>query len=230
MKGQWGLMLLIGIVLLILAALIILLSVRGITFRVKKVACVGDSITKNGYWEDNLQKSLSAERYEVAGFGVNGATALAAGIDNDTSEKGYTLQPEYDDSLAYQPDIVVIMLGTNDSKPFNWEMPDNANAAQFRADLTALVESYKALKSKPRIYLALPPTAFSDFAQIQNETIENDIIPAIREVAAATGAAVIDTHSVNKNAQDDFIDGVHPSSDAGRELLAQTVANAILGK
>ena len=90
MKGQWGLMLLIGIVLLILAALIILLSVRGITFRVKKVACVGDSITKNGYWEDNLQKSLSAERYEVAGFGVNGATALAAGIDNDTSEKGYT--------------------------------------------------------------------------------------------------------------------------------------------
>ena len=116
MKGQWGLMLLIGIVLLILAALIILLSVRGITFRVKKVACVGDSITKNGYWEDNLQKSLSTERYEVAGFGVNGATALAAGIDNDTSEKGYTLQPEYDDSLAYQPDIVVIMLGTNDTK------------------------------------------------------------------------------------------------------------------
>ena len=230
MNGQWGVMLLIGIVLLILAVLVIMLAVRGITFRVKRVACVGDSITKNGYWENNLQKSLSAERYEVKGFGVNGATVLAAGIDNDTSEKGYTLQPEYDDSLAYQPDIVVIMLGTNDSKPFNWEMPDNANAAQFRADLTALVESYKALKTKPHIYLALPPTAFSDFAQIQNETVENDIIPAIREVAAATGATVIDTHSANKNAQDDFVDGVHPSSDAGRKLLAQTVANAILGK
>ncbi len=84
MKGQWGVMLLIGIVLLILAVLVIMLAVRGITFRVKRVACVGDSITKNGYWENNLQKSLSAERYEVKGFGVNGATALSAGIDNDT--------------------------------------------------------------------------------------------------------------------------------------------------
>ena len=230
MKGQWGLMLLIGIVLLILAVLVIFLSLKGIAFRVKKVACVGDSITKNGYWENNLQKSLPAEKFEVQGFGVNGATALAAGIDNDTSEKGYVLQPEYDESLAYAPDIVVIMLGTNDSKPFNWEMPDNANAAQFRTDLTALVNSYKALKSKPRVFLALPPTAFSDFAQIQNDTIENEIIPAVREVAAATGASVIDTHSVNKNAGDDFVDGVHPSSDAGRKLLAQTVANAILGK
>ena len=31
MKGQWGVMLLIGIVLLILAVLVIMLAVRGIT-------------------------------------------------------------------------------------------------------------------------------------------------------------------------------------------------------
>lgn len=230
MKNQWGVLLVIGIVLLALAVLVILLAVRGITFRVKRVACVGDSITRNGYWENNLQNTLPADRFEVQGFGVNGATALNAGIDNDTTEIGYVLQSEYEDSLAYAPDIVVIMLGTNDSKPFNWEMPENANAAQFRADLTALVNSYKALGSKTKVFLALPPTAFTEFAQIQNDTIENEIIPAVREVAAATGVTVIDTHSANSDAVNEFIDGVHPSSDAGRELLAQAVSDAILGK
>ena len=226
MKGQWGLMLLIGIVLLILAALIILLSVRGITFRVKKVACVGDSITKNGYWEDNLQKSLSAERYEVAGFGVNGATALAAGIDNDTSEKGYTLQPEYDDSLAYQPDIVVIMLGTNDSKGYNW-VSDMDNPRQFIIDTTDLVRSYQQAASAPTVFLALPPTVFKPFAGITNEVIEGSVIPALRQVAADTGAVLIDTHAATKDAAEHFTDGVHPSDLAGKKCIADAVAAAI---
>ena len=211
----------------------------------KHIVCFGDSNT-HGYcadpndtadrtdrfnederWTCLLQKALG-EEYLVLEEGLSGRTTV---FSDPLHECMSGLDVIYSTLMSHEPvDLLIIMLGTNDSKPFNWEMPDNANAAQFRADLTALVESYKALKTKPHIYLALPPTAFSDFAQIQNETVENDIIPAIREVAAATGATVIDTHSANKNAQDDFVDGVHPSSDAGRKLLAQTVANAILGK
>lgn len=230
MKAQWYWVLLIGVVLLAVAACLIVLSVKNITFRVKKVACVGDSITKNGYWEDNLQGQLSTELYTVQGFGVDGATGLAKGIDNDTSDKGYVVQEEYAASLEYLPDVVVVMLGTNDSKSFNWEMPENANAEQFREDVTALVRSYQKLSSKPQVYIALPPTVFSTFAQIDNDTIEEQIIPALREVAAGTGAQIIDTHAANANAEDEFTDGVHPSSDDGRRILAKAVAKAIKGK
>src|SRR5438270_834071 len=82
-----------------------------------KVACVGDSITQGSGLQENtyplqLQRMLGSN-YEVRNFGVGGATLLEQG------DKPYIQQKLYQDSLAFQPDVVVIMLGTNDSKPQN---------------------------------------------------------------------------------------------------------------
>ena len=189
-----------------------------------KVACVGDSITKNGYWENNLQGALS-KKYTVEGFGVNGATALYFGKDNGNF-KAYVDQPEYRKSLSAGADIVVIMLGTNDSKGYNW-VSDMDNPRQFIIDTTDLVRSYQQAASAPTVFLALPPTVFNPFAGITNEVIEGSVIPALRQVAKDTGAVLIDTHTATKDAAEHFADGVHPSDAQGKKLIADAVAAAI---
>ena len=191
-----------------------------------KVACIGDSITTSGFWHNNLNGMLDTD-YQVAGFGVNGATALSCGIDNDQSGKSYIDQAAYRDSIDFAPDIVIIMLGTNDSKSFNWYNPQNTDGAEFIRSYTDLVEAYQALPAMPKVILALPPTAFSNLYQISNETIENSIIPAIEHVAELTGSGIIDIHSATSSYKDDFADGIHPSTDAAKDAIALKYAAAV---
>src|SRR4051794_25029443 len=87
-----------------------------------KLACVGDSITFGAGIQDRDHDSYPAqlgrmlgEAWDVRNFGVSGATMLKKG------DKPYDKQKAYRDALAFKPDVVVIMLGTNDSKPQNWD-------------------------------------------------------------------------------------------------------------
>lgn len=192
-----------------------------------KVACVGDSITFGGYWED--LKRLLDDRFKVMGFGENGSTVLFDGLDNGDIPKAYKDQLVYESSQLYKADIVVIMLGTNDSKECNWSQTEKSDGKLFIDNYIELVKSYQSLETEPMVFLALPPTAFSDIYGISNTTIEEDIIPAIEVVAAATGAVIIDTHSANVECGEaDYFDGVHPSSLEGRRVLAEAVKKAVL--
>ena len=119
-----------------------------------RVACVGDSITyghgiKN--WKKNnypavLQKELG-NTYHVNNYGVSGYTV------QDDGDKPYTSLKQYQQSLDYNPDIVVFMMGTNDSKPYNYKTP-----GKFRTDLENILYSYEEVGSK--IYLCTPATSF----------------------------------------------------------------------
>lgn len=192
-----------------------------------RVVCIGDSITKGGYWNDRFGGNLG-EGYEVIGLGVNGATGLASGIDQGRP-LAYVDQDEYALSLRYAPDVVVIMLGTNDSKGVNHKQIMADGGAQYKRDIAAIIQSYQVLKTNPIIYLALPPTVYREKTteSINNENLEATIIPLLLEVAAETGVRVIDTHAVTANMSECFPDGVHPNAD-GKAVIAQTVAQAIL--
>ena len=191
-----------------------------------RVVCVGDSITKNGYWENNLQEALPQD-YVVEGFGVNAATALRYGMKNDGTPMGFVDTEAYADSLRTVPDIVVIMLGTNDAKPINWE-GDMDNPHQFIIDTTELVRTYQQMDSAPTVFLALPPTVHRTYSTITEEALAQKVIPALRQVAKDTGAVLIDTHTATKNAAEHFADGVHPSDAQGKKCIADAVAAAIL--
>ena len=57
----------------------------------------------------------------------------------------------YQDALAFNPSIVVIKLGTNESNSFNWKYK-----ADFTKDLQKMVDAFKALPAQPKIYLCYP--------------------------------------------------------------------------
>ena len=183
------------------------------------VATVGDSIT---YGPNELTKNRETDTYPaqlqvklgnvftVKNFGSNARTLLSSG------DYPYKEDPVFAESIKANPDVVVIMLGTNDAKPSNW------NAAQYEKELAEFVELYKSIKSKPHVYLVTVPAVYNDTLGIPTKTIETEVVPAIRRVSGATQTSLIDVFYATKNRPELFIDGVHPTKE-GNILLANVI-------
>ena len=191
----------------------------------KKVACVGDSITwgftilnpgKHGY--PAVLQRLLGEDYEVRNFGYNDA---AARFDAETP---YVAKKVYKDSLAWEPDIVILMLGTNDTKPWNW------NPEVFRRDYARIVDSYLALPSHPRVVLVAPIRIFRvirvPIIALNPDVLEEGVRPAIHEIAEQKGLQLIDLYGLFDSARY-CRDGVHPQRHGAR-MLAETVHKQLM--
>ncbi|MCK5835228.1 MAG: hypothetical protein KAG98_05820, partial [Lentisphaeria bacterium] len=81
-----------------------------------KVACIGDSITYGAKVENRKKLAyprqlglMLGERYTVQNFGASGKTLLKKG------NAPYWKTGLYKNALKWQPNIVVIKLGTNDT-------------------------------------------------------------------------------------------------------------------
>ncbi|MGD0090460.1 MAG: GDSL-type esterase/lipase family protein [Planctomycetota bacterium] len=190
-----------------------------------RVACIGDSITFGAGVENRevnnypaVLGKLLGEKYETRNFGVSGTTLLKKG-DNP-----YWKQGAFKAATDYQPNIVVIKLGTNDTKPQNWKHKD-----EFVADLEAMLDHFAALPSKPKIFLCLPAPAYATQWGINEKGITEGVIPAVQQAAKAKNLPVIDLHTALSNHPEMFPDKIHPNV-AGAALLAKTVAEAIQGK
>lgn len=189
-----------------------------------KVACVGNSITDGlgidmagqlGY-PAMLRKQLG-RGYEVRNFGVSGRTLTAAG------DKPYIREQAWQDAKAYCPDIVVLKLGTNDTKPHNHEVA----LRDYAKDYQAMIDTLKALPSKPKIYLCTPIPAVKQTWGINDSLIVNFQMPIIQKLAKKNKLQVIDLHTLfadqAKNMQ---ADGIHPN-EKGAARIAEIVAEAL---
>lgn len=187
-----------------------------------KVACVGDSITAGlkvepGKSYPSQLQALLGEGYKVGNFGVSGRTLLSKG------DKPYIKEKAYQEALAMEPDIVIIMLGTNDTKPQNWKFEK-----EFEADYRALVESFKKLKSKPKIFLCRPSPGPDKPGNIYEGTLRK-LRPRIDKLASSLGCKVIDMNAALANKPGMLADTVHPNA-AGAAELAKAAAKAIQAK
>ena len=209
-----------------------------------RVACIGNSITEGfgidmcgayGYPAE-LQKILGKD-YWVKNFGVSSRTMLNKG------DYPYMNELAWQDAQAFKPDVVLIKLGTNDSKPENWQY-----GAEFRQDLEQMIltlrpdlaqpvgkKAKKVKKAKnavpqpvkPKIYLCTPIPAFKPTWNISDAVITSEIIPIQQEVAKKYGLEVIDLHTLYAQDGDKMLDdGIHPDGK-GAHRLAEIIANEL---
>jgi acyl-CoA thioesterase I len=188
-----------------------------------RVACIGDSITYGDGIDQREQKSYPAvlgrmlgTDFAVRNFGVNGATLLKKG-DNP-----YWTQSEFAAASEFRPDIVLIQLGTNDTKPQN-----ASHLSEFEADLAAMVDHFNRLPEHPRVWLCLPVPVYETRWGINEQTLSDNVIPAILLVADKKKLPVIDLHTALSNRPDLFPDKIHPNA-SGASLMAKVIQDAML--
>lgn len=191
----------------------------------KKVACVGDSITFGAGVKNRGQNSypvqlgkMLGESYEVKNFGVNGATLLKKG------DKPYWKQGAYKSALKFEPDVVIIKLGTNDTKPKNWK-----HKSEYVAYYVEMIKSFKALKSKPMVWVCYPVPAYPERWGISDKTIKTEVKPLLDAVAKEAGVKIIDLYTALSDMPKLFPDKIHPNA-AGAKIIAETVKMAIVAK
>ncbi len=190
-----------------------------------KVACVGDSITAGAGLADPSQQGYPAvlgqllgAGFTVRNYGHSGATLLKQG------DLPYWSTTEYTDSTAWNPNIVLIMLGSNDSKPQNWHYKTN-----FDADYQALISHYAALSNQPLVYVCtLCPVYGSGAFGITSPVVQNEVIPAIVQADQETGRPVIDVNTGLSGHPEWFPDTVHPNA-AGAGQIARVAFQALTG-
>ena len=181
-----------------------------------RVACVGDSITNGTQYPADLWMLLGSTNYTVGNFGVDGSTASLA------SWNPYINNSAFQEAKEFKPNIVIIMLGTNDANPLI-----RTNNGSFVNDYVNLVEEFQSLSCKPKIYLVKPPPIFCNGTTPSAEYFTNNVIPQIEQVASLTNLPIIDVYSALANYSELFRDGVHPD-EQGAILIANEIYKSII--
>lgn len=183
-----------------------------------RVACIGDSITQGAGTENGKSypaqlQGLLGTAWQIGNFGVSGRTLLKQG------DFPYWKENAYQEALAFKPDVVIIMLGTNDTKPQNWQ-----HEGEFVADYTALVKSFLTLASKPRVYVCRPCPVPEPGNYGINEAGVKQEIQRIDKLAAEMKLGVIDMHAALADKPQLLPDRVHPNTEGAGEMARAAVA------
>lgn len=194
----------------------------------RRIACIGDSITfgagvirtrKTDAWTFLWGKRLG-KGFQVLNYGVSGATLQREG-DSPYRKVGYLKWLE-----KAQPELMLLMLGTNDTKPFNWD--EGRYAREYE-------ELVRELRDKPwphRLVLMAPPKAFPEEQSgvipfdIQNEPIHDSIRPLVFSLGEKYDLQVIDLYALTKEHPEYFGDGVHPNA-LGNRVIAEHLQREI---
>ncbi len=177
-----------------------------------RLACVGDSITEGSGAAKGMSypaqlQVLLGESWQVKNFGVGGRTLMRSG------DFPYWKEDRFKQAQEFDPNVVVIMLGTNDTKPQNW-----SHKEEFEKDYRDLVKTFQNLKSKPRIFLcrAVPVPGAGNFGI--NEAGIQEQIPIVDRLAKEVGAGVIDMHAALIEKANLLPDRVHPNTEGAGEM------------
>lgn len=197
------------------------------------IACVGDSITYGTIASDPetysyptqlqgmLNKRYGSNKFKVTNYGHEGAY-IADFERSNASTLRYCNTNEYIQLRKDKPDVVIMMLGTNDIGYIS----DGESCKELQEAYSDLIGDIKSLKSNPVVFVCTPlvsVTAYSSYLAL--DALNNAIIGAANE----QGVYVIDTYNITKEyfeAELYETDGLNPN-DAGYKYLAETVMNAI---
>jgi len=185
----------------------------GCTRAPTKVACIGDSITAGAVLSNQsktaypvMLDSILGNNFTVLNFGRSATTLLKNG------NFPYWISKEFYNVFAFQPNIVLIKLGTNDTKLKNW------NEENFEKDYQALIDTLRSMPSNPEIIVCLPVPVYRTAWGINDSTLIAGVIPAIQRIARKNHLQIIDLNNPLRNQPGNFPDGIHPNETGARNM------------
>ena len=179
----------------------------------KHVLCIGDSITfgagvfphnKTQSYPAYLSKLLSDE-YQVINLGLSGRTLLSTGDVPYTREKNYVR------SFQIEDPVYILMLGTNDAKPYNWD------EESYERELRIFLKKYIAHAGKDKVNMMTLPQAFEEAFDIKKENVAK-AVEIIRRLGNELNINVIDLYDYTMNHSEWFKDGIHPNEIGNKEI------------
>ncbi len=189
------------------------------------VLCLGDSITEStwGNYPAQLDKMFKKNHVPFK--------AISQGRPGNTSGEYLTFFLKSDMLEKYNPDVIVIMLGTNDVRIDS----DNTPTPKYKDNMLKIIKHIRDFAKKNdrliNIYLCTIPPLFvpslHTFTEKSSMRIEKEIIPEILKLSVDHNLKLIDIHSMFMKNKD-LLPGVHPSP-GGYYMIAKTIFNRISG-
>ncbi len=192
-----------------------------------RIACIGNSITYGSHLDNPAEDSYPSQLRRmlsktciVNNYGVSGRNMLKNGPKPIWKEKKFT------DALQWKPDICIILLGTNDSRPDLWEL----HGKEFFENYISMIDTFKLINPDTKFIMGAPspiweghPYGGDTWGEKHNDSIlVNCVIPLIEKVAKETGAALIDFHTPFKDKAELFPDRLHPNP-TGANIMATMI-------
>ncbi len=188
------------------------------------VVCIGDSITHGNRdlggdpYPDRLQ-ALLGPAYRVVNVGMNGGGIVP------TDRQVYRGGEEWLRATTAGGDILVVMLGTNDTAA--WNRDGNPLFATAYADF---IRELRTLPERPLVVLCTPPpidTTFKGIDAPHAVIMTSLIVPVITALASSQSLPLIDVFRAMSPESGWLADGVHPN-DLGNHLLAKTMHTGLV--
>lgn len=188
-----------------------------------RIVCVGDSITA-GWGLTNARaqayparlQELLGPTFKVLNCGVSGSCMVKTDRASYWNSKAFVAATNFD------PQIVIIKLGTNDGDPPRWKAHKN----EFYGDYLAMISEFRKNGRNPRIFVCYPVPCFGSVKAPQDRTIKNEVIPLIKKVADSQGLSIIDFNTPMQPYGNLFQDGIHPTAE-GAKKMAEIAYKAI---
>ncbi len=169
----------------ILFAVLLLLALLSCSTQPIKIACVGDSITEGSGLAVQSKTAYPVALGELLGPDYSvlncGRSATTMSRNGDFP---YWIAKEFSNVFADSPDIIVIKMGTNDTKPQNWNIDDFMNSYQ------AMIDTFNTISTNPKIFLCYPVPVYETNWGINDSTLIAGVIPAIEKIVAKNNLPV----------------------------------------
>lgn len=181
-----------------------------------KIACVGDSLTEGHMWANQAYPVYLAEDvdkdWEVGNFGRNGISITGYGGSWNSPDMAYCKQEVYTNSIAFDPDVIAIMLGTNDAT--GWANAESTFESEYVSLLSSYIEEFPLASF---IMMVSPPTKDGNQFGIPNSVIKEKVNPIQRQLAREYHFSLLDLREefeATPNYESEYLrtdwnDGVH---------------------
>ncbi len=183
-----------------------------------KVACIGDSITNGTCSTDQnasnypvfLQRMLGFDYY-VGNYGWPGIRMT-----------NYFGSTDHSQSCKLKPDVVIMMLGTNDAyyaNDYPCDMENESYRTNYKNCGSNILKNYRSINPSVQIYVLTPPSILPN-SNWRNGVKKSAAINT--ELAEELNCRLIDIYNISALGKWNFPDMLHPKDD-GYRVLAKAI-------